>query len=358
MFIHRSISVMRTNLFVAGLLFLCLVRNTDAAAAKRTLEEQHLDVGNRHSNNWVVIVDTSIFFFNYRHSSNALSMYRTVKKLGIPDSQIVLMLADDMACHPSNAFKAQVFNNKNKEIELYGDSIEVDYRGHEVTVENFLRVLLGRHPPGTPASKRLDTNEGSNIFVYMSGHGGNEFLKFRDTEEISSQDIGGAFEQMRVKGRYKEMFFAVDTCQATTLHRHVISKNVLSVGSSMRNENSYSHHNDPELGTPVIDRFTYHTLEFMEQRGEKATIGQLMRHLTPAKLMSNAKMDTSLFSRPAGQVRLTDFLGSVLKVDTSLASRPEEISARHLHDFPSKMPQEAKSEWDLDLLFDGLHEFF
>jgi phosphatidylinositol glycan class K len=39
----------------------------------------------KHTNNWAVIVDTSRFWFNYRHAANALSIYRSVKRLGIPD---------------------------------------------------------------------------------------------------------------------------------------------------------------------------------------------------------------------------------------------------------------------------------
>ena len=38
-----------------------------------------------HTNNWAVLVDTSRFWFNYRHVANVLSMYRSVKRLGIPD---------------------------------------------------------------------------------------------------------------------------------------------------------------------------------------------------------------------------------------------------------------------------------
>jgi glycosylphosphatidylinositol transamidase (GPIT) subunit GPI8 len=75
--------------------------------------------------------------------ANALSMYRTVKRLGIPDSQIILMLADDIACNPRNTFPGTVFNNADRAIDLYGDNIEVDYRGYEVTVENFIRLLTG-----------------------------------------------------------------------------------------------------------------------------------------------------------------------------------------------------------------------
>jgi len=61
----------------------------------------------------------------------------------------------------------------------------------------------GRVDPTTPRSKRLLTDEKSNIFVYMTGHGGKEFLKFQDNEEISAFDIADAFEQMWQKKRYE-----------------------------------------------------------------------------------------------------------------------------------------------------------
>lgn len=41
----------------------------------------------------------------------------------------------------------------------------------------------------------------------MTGHGGNEFLKFQDNEEISAFDIADAFEQMYQKKRYFYFLF-------------------------------------------------------------------------------------------------------------------------------------------------------
>ncbi|KAL6177423.1 hypothetical protein ACLB2K_048949 [Fragaria x ananassa] len=124
--------------------------------------------------------------------ANTLSLYRTVKRLGIPDERIILMLADDMACNARNKYPAQVFNNENHKLNLYGDNVEVDYRGYEVTVENFLRVLTGRHETAVPRSKRLLSDEGSHILLYMTGHGGDEFLKFQDSEELQSHDLADA----------------------------------------------------------------------------------------------------------------------------------------------------------------------
>ena len=103
------------------------------------------------------------------------------------------------------------------------------------------------------------TDDRSNIFVYMTGHGGNEFLKFQDNEEISAFDVADAFEQMWQKKRsfltlhlftrrvvdfpphrYNEIFFMIDTCQATTMYSKFYSPNILATGSSQLAENSYS----------------------------------------------------------------------------------------------------------------------
>ena len=65
-------------------------------------------------------------------------------RLGIPDSNILLMLADDIPCNPRNPHPTFVFNNANQQNNLYDDTVEVDYRGYEVTAQTFLDVLNGK----------------------------------------------------------------------------------------------------------------------------------------------------------------------------------------------------------------------
>ncbi|KAL1580952.1 GPI-anchor transamidase [Candida albicans L26] len=270
----------------------------------------------RHSNNWAVLVSTSRFWFNYRHMANTLSLYRTVKRLGIPDSQIILMLSDDIACNPRNAFPGSVFNNMDEAIDLYGESIEVDYRGYEVTVENFMRLLTDKWDSDQPRSKRLLTDENSNIFIYLTGHGGNEFLKFQDAEEISAHDLADAFSQMYDQKRYNEIFFMIDTCQANTMYEKIHSPNILAVGSSEIEESSYSHHSDMDIGVAVIDRFTYYTLDFLEKidRDSKETMDKLFAEYTFENVHSHPGIRTDLFKRNVSEVLLTDFFGNVQNV--------------------------------------------
>ncbi|KAL9596973.1 MAG: hypothetical protein Q9219_005442 [cf. Caloplaca sp. 3 TL-2023] len=276
-----------------------------------------------HTSNWAVLVSTSRFWFNYRHLANVLSLYRTVKRLGIPDSQIILMLPDDMACNPRNAFPGTVFNNADRALDLYGDNIEVDYRGYEVTVESFIRLLTDRLPAEVPRSKRLGTDAGSNVLVYMTGHGGNEFLKFQDSEEIGSWDLADAFEQMWEKRRYREVLFMIDTCQANTLYSKFYSPNIIATGSSEIDQSSYSHHADNDVGVAVIDRWTYYNLEFLEGvkvggNDRAATLGDLFGSYDEAKIHSKPGVRWDLF--PGGEERgrerlVMDFFGNVQDVE-------------------------------------------
>lgn len=56
------------------------------------------------------------------------------------------MLADDMACNARNKYPAQVFNNENHKLNLYGDNVEVSflYEFHfHYSIDNILSVGSG-----------------------------------------------------------------------------------------------------------------------------------------------------------------------------------------------------------------------
>lgn len=300
-----------------------------------------------HSNNWAVLVCTSRFWFNYRHIANTLGMYRSVKRLGIPDSNIILMLADDMACNPRNMFPGTVYSNSDRRLDLYGDGIEVDYRGDEVSVENFIRLLTGRVVEGTPRSKRLMTDERSNIFVYMTGHGGDEFLKFQDAEEISAFDLADAFQTMWAKKRYNELLFMIDTCQANTMFTKFYSPNIFATGSSAKGENSYSHHADLDIGVAVVDRYSHFVLSHLEamNKTSTSTLQDFVNAYSFDVCHSNPGARTDLMSRSLDQVLMTDFFGGVSSVE--LAPLPANHVKTKESKFPGSRWKLSKSRWSI-----------
>jgi phosphatidylinositol glycan class K len=71
------------------------------------------------------------------------------------------MLADDVSCNARNKFPGTVYSNSRRSLDLYGENIEVDYRGYEVTVENFLRLLTGEF--AIPKTCRVPSDSGIQV---------------------------------------------------------------------------------------------------------------------------------------------------------------------------------------------------
>ena len=134
-----------------------------------------------HTSNVAIIVSSSRYWFNYRHVTNALSIYQLLKKGGMTDDNIILMLADDIPCNQRNKYRGKIYPRGI----IGGDlmkGVEIDYTGTDVTVDSFLRVLLGRHVPGEHHGGQRswpNINEETNVLVYLTGHGGDNFFKFQ-----------------------------------------------------------------------------------------------------------------------------------------------------------------------------------
>ena len=58
-----------------------------------------LAVGTGWADNWAVLVAGSSGWANYRHQADVCHAYQILHKNGIPDSNIIVMMYDDLAKH-------------------------------------------------------------------------------------------------------------------------------------------------------------------------------------------------------------------------------------------------------------------
>ena len=187
----------------------------------------------------------------------------------------------------------------------------------------------GRHEDWVPRRQRLLSDAASNVLVYVTGHGGDSFLKFQDQQEVTSTDMADALAQMDAKGRYAELLFMADTCQAATLATEFYSPRLVALASSAKGEPSWSYHPDGDVGLTVIDRFTHFTLDVLEgivpgTPSANASLAQLLASFSREQLHSTATPRTDLFThRPLASVRVTDFMGSVAGVELTQGPYPE-----------------------------------
>ncbi|KAK9828109.1 hypothetical protein WJX81_005327 [Elliptochloris bilobata] len=178
--------------------------------------------------------------------------------------------------------------------------IPVDYRGEQVNVESFLSVLTGA-PVALTMSQRPAAQHDSNVLVYLTGHGGNGFLKFQDREELTAGQLAGAVATMR----FRRLLLAVDTCQAASLPAALATPGVVVMASSLVGEDSFSHHMDGDIGVPVIDRFTFHLARFLAGLAPRsnATLQQLADFMRHQALASTFYMRSDLLSERLEELR-------------------------------------------------------
>jgi GPI-anchor transamidase subunit K len=220
--------------------------------------------------------------------ANSFSLYHELKTIGFEDDHIIVMNALDSYCDLRNPFPGDIYaDNSIQSNSVYNEDMEIDYVGEDVNFQTLYELLSGRYSPYTPLSKRLQTNSNSNVFVFFSGHGGDEFFKFQDFEEISSNDLYVLFYEMKLKGRYNNLLFLVDTCQASTLTEKMVNlPGFISLSSSKKDENSYAYITNNHLGITVIDRFTYSLLQFLRKYSKSKA---QLSHKTVEDLYSSFK---------------------------------------------------------------------
>jgi len=122
-------------------------------------------------NHWAVIMAGSNTYGNYRHQADSHHAVKIMLQNGIPRNQIIHLAYDDIANNLRNPFKGQLFNQPDPTgagVNVY-DSTEIDYRGDQVTKENFFKVLLGDKSAPGPV---LGSNSESKVFIFFVDHGG------------------------------------------------------------------------------------------------------------------------------------------------------------------------------------------
>lgn len=150
------------------------------------------------------------------------------------------MLADDIVGNVRNKLPNEIYHKTPLTDNLFLEDMEIAYKGRAVTVESFRNVLIGEHDSTVPNGRRMHSSSSSNVLVFLTGHGGENFFKFQDFEEITSKEIGEIFSEMHQRGRYKQLLFFMDTCQAETMLVDLKAPNVITISSSVKGQSSYS----------------------------------------------------------------------------------------------------------------------
>ena len=162
----------------------------------------------------------------------------------------------------------------------------------------------------------MNANNNSNIVIFLSGHGGDEFFKFRDREELSSDELAVAVSEMYQKNRFNNIVMIADTCQGATLFDKIdVPGNVISISSSQKGENSFSYLPNEYLGATTIDRFSYKMAEFLKTKIrspsdlKKYSFNDILKSMDPKFLQSHPSISISSVNKSISNLPLATFFG-------------------------------------------------
>lgn len=233
----------------------------------------------------VIAASTSRYFYNYRHTTNLLTAYNYVKECGdVMEKNLVLMVPFDQACDCRNIKAGTIFTKYKNSITESIDEIEekklnqyrnvhADYKNDNVRELHLRAVMRHRYSGFMPKRSRLPIYEEKkkNLFLYLTGHGGSNYLKIQEYNIISSSEFSLYIQELLIKNYYKFIFVIIDTCQGYSFYDvllHYIKrkgiKNVFLLSSSDRVQNSISLFSSGYLSVSTIDRFTYNFFQYLE----------------------------------------------------------------------------------------------
>ncbi|XP_070835972.1 legumain [Chaetodon trifascialis] len=210
--------------------------------------------------NWVVIVAGSNGWYNYRHQADACHAYQIVRRNGIPDEHIVVMMYDDLAENEENPTPGIVINRPNG-TDVYKGVVK-DYTGDDVTPENFLAVLKGDSSKVKGGSgKVLKSGPNDHVFVYFTDHGGPGILAFPN-DDLAVKDLQDAIKYMHENKKYKKMVFYIEACESGSMMNHLPADiDVYATTAANPHESSYACYYDEKRDTYLGDWYSVNWME-------------------------------------------------------------------------------------------------
>lgn len=221
----------------------------------RWLEENKMKVEAEGGKVWVLLIAGSSGYYNYRHQADICHAYHIVRGHGIPQENIVTMMADDIAFNPENPNQGVIINAIGGP-NVYEGVIK-DYTGLDVTPQNFLDILTGdaEEMMGIGSGKVIASEANDYVFVNFADHGESGGIAFPNDDILHASDLFRDLKNMYQQKKYKQMLLYIEACYAGSMFENILpdTMNITAHTAANAHESSYACTYDDDLGTYLGD---------------------------------------------------------------------------------------------------------
>jgi legumain len=170
-----------------------------------------------------VLIAGSHGYQNYRHHADICHSYNILIKQGIPKSNIILMMYNDVANSWQNPFKGKLFNKPTDSntpgVDVYANCKDnIDYEQRDVNADNFIAVITGDKDKVQGGNGRvLNSTSTDRVFIYFADHGGTGLIAMPNPPYLHADDLNKALNKMSNNQMFKELTFYVEACESGSM---------------------------------------------------------------------------------------------------------------------------------------------
>jgi len=238
---------------------------------------------------WALIAAVSSGWNNYRHQADALRQYALLRRNGVPDDHIVLVMADDLATARQN-LKPGVVQNEMAGSNLRRDA-QLDY-GLQLSASELMDVLAGRVSATTPTV--LQPSQDDNLYVYLVGHGGEQGIPIGANTAadglagrgslLSPSMLRDTLCQLQSQGKLRRALIVVESCfggvfgEATSggleagCDGGLPLQGTVLLSAAGSDENSVATSYDPTISAWLADEFSQQLARFAESHATESLV--------------------------------------------------------------------------------------
>ncbi|XP_075223807.1 legumain-like [Lycorma delicatula] len=250
--------------FALFLLISMIAASFAADSDERNVQE---DVDAKAPRLWALLVAGSSGWWNYRHQADISHAYHILLKRGIPASNIIVMMYDDVAHDSQNPQPGKLINKPDGS-DVYG-GVKIDYKGTAVTPKNFLNILSGNKAAltGIGTGRVIESSSKDHVFVNFADHGGTGVLCFPN-EDLSAKDFINTLKSLTQKKKYAKLLLYIEACESGSMFDNILPQNtkILANTASASDESSWgwycNYKNYPCLG----DLYSINWMEHLDSK--------------------------------------------------------------------------------------------
>ncbi|KER19006.1 hypothetical protein T265_12058 [Opisthorchis viverrini] len=164
--------------------------------------------------------------------------YQVMRKNNVPARNIITLAYDDIANNPKNPFREEVFHEYLRD-DVYNGVI-IDYRGKDVTRDNFVKVLKGDEKLEANKKKVLKSGPNDNVFIFYSGHGGTRFIGFLH-ETLRAMELNDTLAYMHSNKMFNKLVLYMESCSSGSMFKDILPSNMGIYVTTSTTEDEQSH---------------------------------------------------------------------------------------------------------------------